>query len=298
MPPIPEFQRPQGNRRVLRPATAAVQPTGGVFDRIRPIGFGPDYGIKLFLYGESGTGKTTFWATFPDPILALICSGGNNPGELLSVDTEENKDRIKTVTIETPAELSEVCDRLKDDTYFKTIVLDHVSGYQDLVLASILGLEEIPVQKEWGMAKKEEYGGCALQCKVILRRMLNLKHNMIWVAHEKVFKPDDKDSEVISTFVAGNMMPQLSRWVNAAMDNICQMYRRNVVVTDIFDTGEVDEEGKPITQEVATTTKDVEYVLRMEESSIFASKLRMDRRRKRQNIVDPDYAKFIAQLRG
>lgn len=294
MPPIPEFQRATGNKRV----EAIKKPTGGAFDRIRPIGFGQDYGVKLLLYGESGTGKTTFWSTFPEPILALVCSGGKNPGELLSIDTEENKDRIKTLTVDKPTDIVEVCEGCQGQSYYKTIVLDHVSGFQDMVLSHILGLEEIPEQKEWGMAKKEEYGGCILQCKTILRKILNLSCNVVWVAHEKVFKPNDMDSEVIQTFVAGSMMPNLSRWVNGAMDNICQMYRRNKTVTEVFDTGEVDGEGKPITQEITSQTKDVEYILRMEDSSVFASKLRMDRRRKKENIVNPDYAKFIAQLRG
>jgi ABC-type polar amino acid transport system ATPase subunit len=53
-------------------------------DRITDLDF-EDQGIKMVLYGSSGSGKTTLWATFPKPILAIICSGGFKSGELRSV---------------------------------------------------------------------------------------------------------------------------------------------------------------------------------------------------------------------
>ena len=45
--------------------------------------------MNLLVYGESGSGKTTFWATAPGPILCIICSGSKKSGELKSVDTED-----------------------------------------------------------------------------------------------------------------------------------------------------------------------------------------------------------------
>jgi ABC-type glutathione transport system ATPase component len=128
----------------------------GVLDRIRPMGFEEAEGFSINIYGRSGTGKTTLWGTFPKPILALLCSGGDRTGELRSLDTAANRKRIKYVVIEEPEELKEVIQYQHEEEEFATIVLDHVSDFQNLVLRKILGTDVLPEQKSWGMATREQ----------------------------------------------------------------------------------------------------------------------------------------------
>jgi hypothetical protein len=71
----------------------SVKPTGlqSAWDMVKTF--------SLLLYGISGTGKTTLWATWPKPILALICSGGTKPGELRSINTPEYRRSISAYVI-------------------------------------------------------------------------------------------------------------------------------------------------------------------------------------------------------
>src|SRR4051812_24684736 len=52
-----------------------------------------DY-LSLLLYGESGTGKTTTWSSFPGPILCIVCSGSKLAGEFKSINTKEFRAKI------------------------------------------------------------------------------------------------------------------------------------------------------------------------------------------------------------
>src|SRR5678815_2170772 len=122
---------PQNQIRRQVPTQQAQRPS--ILDRIKPIGFDPKDGIKINLYGKPGTGKTTLWSTFPKPILAIISTGSDKPGEPRSIDTPENREQIMTITLQHSSELREVVDHPSIIKY-QTVVLDHASGLQDLTL--------------------------------------------------------------------------------------------------------------------------------------------------------------------
>jgi hypothetical protein len=99
------------------------------------------------------------------------------------------------VTLHRSTELRELADcigsGLMEDN-FATVVLDHVTGLQDMVLKEILGLDEIPVQKSWGLATQQQYGTCILRCKELLSALLSVQANVILVAQEKDFNTDSE----------------------------------------------------------------------------------------------------------
>jgi hypothetical protein len=263
-----------------------------VLERIAPIGFGEDDGLKVLLYGRSGTGKTTLWATFPKPILALVCSGGSKPGELLSIDTPEYRKTIRQVVLEGSREIISVTDALTDGSLrCGTLVLDHASGLQDQVLKEILGLEELPAQKGWGMASQQQYGQCSLQCKELLRALLGLSCNVVIVAQEREFNTE-ADSELIMPFVGAGMTPSVTGWLNTAVDYIAQTFLRQREVTKEAKIG-----GKVVPTKVKT--KEVEYVLRVGPDPVYTTKFRLPRGTPLPDVVvDPTYDKLIALIRG
>lgn len=270
--------------------------TGTVIDRIQQIGFDEDEGIKLLLYGRSGTGKTTLWSTFPGQILAMIRSGGKRPGELRSINTVANRKRIKTVNINDPTEVDDLCNHQENTGNFSTLVLDHASGLQDLVLQTILGIDEMPVQKSWGLATQQQYGICTAQCKEHFRRLLDLKCNVVIVAQERGFNDNDEGSDLILPYVGAALTPSLAGWLNPACDYIGNTFLRQKtkVVESKIGTG-------PNAKTMKTTQKidGVDYCLRVGPNSVFTTKFRVPRGVELPDaIVDPDYQKIIKLIQG
>ncbi len=95
------------------PVNSKAPAKASVVDRITPLEEGLDTTIKMLIYGRSGTGKTTLWATFPGPILAVICSGGNKPGELKSINEPKYRNKVKKVSIDNMEEFYAVVEHCK-----------------------------------------------------------------------------------------------------------------------------------------------------------------------------------------
>lgn len=279
MPPVPQKQTP--------PTTPSRTPTtksGSVLDRIAPVSF-EDAGLKMLIYGASGSGKTTFWATFPGPILAVVCSGGNKPGELRSL-TQEQRKKTKTVALRASSELSQIVEHVEKTGAFNTVVLDHASGLSDLILKEILGLKELPAQLSWGLASQQQYGQLALQCKERFRELLNLRGNVVIIAQERVFnsKDDGADSDIIKPTVGAALTPSVTGWLNPACDYVVQTFKRPKMVARTTSIGGKDH----VTYDRG---KGVEYCLRVEPHDVFITKFRVPGGIKEDVIVNPTYDK-------
>lgn len=283
MPPVITKQSPKPSTR--KPESA--------LDRVRPIGFDPEEGIKIMLYGRSGTGKTTVWSTFPAPILALLCSGGLRPGELRSVDTKENRTRISSCVIRDSQDIKELIDHQAETEKYRTIVLDHVTGLQDRVLAEVLGLVEIPAQKSWGMASQQDYGTATQKCKEFLRAMLNLKCNVVIVGQQRTFdSKEETGDDLIQPFVGADTTPSLHRWLAPACDYVCQTLIRGKTTERVTTLG-----GKEHRQKIRA--EGVDYCLRTAPHDVFASKFRVPKGTFLPDVIlDPDYAKIMKLIKG
>lgn len=265
-----------------------------VLDRIAPIGFSADDGIKILIYGKSATGKTTLCGTFPGPILFIICSGGDKPGELRSIDTLENRKRISQVVLEHTSEMREIVKYIKAEGKFKSVVLDHASGMQDLTLKEILGIEELPAQKTWGLATQAQWGQSTMMCKEMFRQLLSLPTNVAIIAQERTFGGSDDAnlSDMIHPTVGAALTPSLTGWLGPACDYVVQTYLRaktKKVVTEIA--------GEKI--ETIERDKGIEYCVRTEAHEVFQTKFRVPRGTKIPDaIVDPTYDKILRLIRG
>lgn len=272
---------------IKQSATKAVSTaTTDVLSRIGPMSF--EDGLKVNVYGKSSTGKTTFWATFPGPILALICSGG---GELRSVNTPELRKKIQTVRIDSSTEIRDVCEMQKSSGKFNTIVLDHASGLQDLVLREILGLEELPPQLSWGLASQQQYGQCTLKMKELLRAIIGLQCNTVIVAQEREFE-STADNELVLPYVASALLPSVVSWLNPVCDYVLQTFKRDEVKNIVTKVA-----GK----EVVTTKKTgkVQYCLRLAPHSVYTTKIRVPKGYNLPSeLVNPDYTKLMEVING
>lgn len=285
--PVPMKQSQKGT---LKKKTSVV-------DRIKSIG-GEEAFLKMLLYGISGTGKTTFWSTMPGPILSIICSGGNKTGETRSINTPENRKKIKSVTLNDSTELKDLVEYVESTGGFKTVVLDHVSGLQDLILKEILGLEELPAQKGWGLASQQQYGQCTAQCKGYLRALLNLNCHIVIIGQERTFggKDDELSSDIIQPTVGVAVFPSLAGWLNPACDFVLQTFKRPKMVTTYSTIG-VGTKAKKIP--TTKRGKGVDYCIRCEPHDVFITKFRIPKGRKLPDVIeDPDYDKLMKIIKG
>jgi hypothetical protein len=263
---------------------------GSVLDRISDIDFAEDEGIAMLIYGPSKTGKTTLAATFPGKILWVIVSGGNKPGELRSINTAEYRKKVKRVELETAEELRELIAFQAETNTFKTMVVDHVTGLQDLVMSEILG-KPIPAQKSWGDAKQQDYGKCALIVKDILRNMLGLSCNRIILGQERTFEGKE-DNEIVTPTIGVALQPSIAGWLYPAVDYICQTFKKRKTETKTVRIG-----GKDM--ETTTNLKGFDYCLRTGPHEVYTTGFRLPKGQEvPEYLVDPDYKDIMALING
>lgn len=246
----------------------------------------------MLVYGQSGTGKTTFWATFPGPILCLLCSGGAKPGELRSINTAEYRKKVKPRVIASVREYLDTLDAEADG--YATVVVDHATGLADLVLREVVG-KDVPLQKGWGLASQQQYGQQAAQLKELFLRTLNLPGNAVIVCQERTFNggDDSAGSDVLRPVVGAAMSPSVTGWLNQACDYVVQTFKR-----PRMDSKTVTVAGKSVTR--YERGKGVEYCLRTEPHDVYTTKFRRPRGGDElpECIVDPTYEKLVGLVGG
>lgn len=267
------------------------KPTQGVMARVTGLEV-ESTGIKLNLYGRSGTGKTTFWATFPGPILAIISSGSHRPGELRSIDTPEYRKKIKQVVLRESSEIQEIADYCSENVgEFATIVLDHASGLQDLILKEVMNLDEIPTQLSWGIASQQDWGQVAMQVKERLRSLLGLPQHVVIIAQEREFNTD-AESSLLMPYVGSALTPSVVGWLNPACDYICQTFVRQRTVEKEVKVGNTKVKKR-------VPSGGVDYCLRTAPHDVFTTKFRLPKGTPvPEIIVDPTYEKLNKVITG
>lgn len=293
MPPIESVRKQSPNARAATATAARAAPSGGIRS-LRKSGWDLTDGLKMLLYGETGSGKTTLASSFPGPILWLICSGGQQPGELKSIDTPELRGKIEPYVLEKPGDLAEFMAEAGD---FNTVVLDHVTGYMDLIIAETLGYDHAPIQKSWGMTNQQTWGAMGAECMEALKKLLTFQGNVVIIGHERVYNSKDETgegSDIIKPRVSAALTPKAIKWLHTAVDYICQTY-----VTPRF---EVQKKKVTATTEALKKVRVVgkyDYWLRTGPDDTYITKFRKPKGKDvPEAIKDPDYDKIMAVIRG
>jgi hypothetical protein len=258
----------------------------GVMGLVTPVGEMPTTGIKMCLYGRGKTGKTSLACTFPKPLLLVGTEDGTK-----SVRSFKGVDFLRLTE---SSQVDEVAAAVGDS--YKSLVLDTAGGLQDMILKEILGLEDTPIEKSWGMAVREQWQSCGVQTKERLRRLLDLADssgvNVLIIAHERNFN-DEGGSELIFPTVGAALTPSTAGWLNGACDYLCQTFLREQ--TTVKQVKVAGKEGATMT----TRTGKVEYVLRVGPHPIYMTGFRrvhVDGEVMPDVIIDPSYDKILSLI--
>lgn len=259
-----------------------------------------DGNLKILIFGRSGTGKTTLWGSFPGPILVLVTSGGLKSGECLSLKDKKllAKKDIFVHYIKDTTEMDEFVAKQAETNKYRTIVSDHITGFQDRVLAEILDIEDLPVQKSWGLASQQQYQQCTAQCKEHFKRMLNLDCNVVFIAQERDFNNDEESrSGGINPYVSAALTPSLVGFVNSSCDYLIQTLIRPKMIEKKMVVG-VGKKQKTSVKLVPDGDKK-EYVARIAPHDVVMTKFRVPKGHKMPEfLIDPSYDKIMALISG
>jgi hypothetical protein len=244
-------------------------------------------GVKLLAYGRGKTGKTRLFATFPKPALILGTEDGTS-----SISDVEGVDFL---FLQKSTEVDEVVSLVQDGQY-ASVGLDTAGGLQDLILKEVLDLDEIPIQKTWGIARKQDWGTVGIQFKERMRNLLNLADqdlaNVMVIAHERNFS-EDSSEELMTPTVGAALTPGAAGWLNGACDYVCQTFIREETKTTTKKVA-----GKSIKQ--TKKTGNAEYCLRIGPHPVYLTGFRVSHKITDlpDCIVDPSYDKIKNVIEG
>lgn len=259
-------------------------------------------GLKVSLYGQPKTGKTRLMCTFPKPLVILGSEDGTASiqnvegvtflrviGNMQPVPLDDRGQEITNYL-----RLQELGDWVKEvrASSVASIGVDTASILSDIVLADVMGIVEVPQQKSWGFATREQYGAQSLQMRTVLSEILGTGRNVICTAHEKNFNDEGGGDDVMAPVIGSSLSQKLCAWLNGAVDYVCQTFKRPETKARIVKTAGVEKE-------VMMKTGGAEYCLRVGPHPIFMTGFRLPAGFELPDvIINPTYQKILDVIEG
>lgn len=154
----------------------------------------------ILLYGDNGSGKTTFAGTWPNPVFLV-------PGLALNeMRTLEDYD-LPVVTFDTIPELRTQIGAitkaiLRNELICDTLVVDNLTAMQ-LLVEEQLKSDANKTKLEW-----EEWGQFSSLFSLLMKELHSLPCHVIWITHEVVKMIDNKAvGELTLTGKSKNFIP-------------------------------------------------------------------------------------------
>jgi len=264
-----------------------LKASGGVLSRAVPVA-SIKKGLKLLIYGRSKTGKTSLFGTFPGRKLLIGTEDGTG-----SVAGVEDLDFFRCTSTE---DFSKLVEELPDSDY-KSVGLDTGGGFQDLIVKEVLDLDEVPLQRTYGMGSgkfkdgRQMWGVVGMQFKEHVFRLLRLTETMgidvMIIAHERNFNEEDPHGGLITPTVGAALTPGVAGWLNGASSMIGQTFVRE-------ETKAVETKVGAKTIKQQKKTGRLQFCLRVGQHPVYVTGIHS--RRKAEDlpeiIVDPNYNKI------
>lgn len=235
--------------------------------------------ITALFYGRSGTGKTTLAGSFSSDVLLLDFKERGT-------DSVRDVPGVKVLFIDDWDSLQDVFWSLEaGDHDYQTVVLDTVSGMQDLAITDAKtkdgkSADSPTTQKMWG-----EVSG---SMKEIIFQFRDLPINVVFLAHERVKESeseDELDEGRLDPEVGPNVIPSVSKTLCAAVKVIGNTY--------------IKQSFKKIVGKPRETKRTVEYCLRVGPHPFYITKIRTSKLNKvPEYIPNATYEKIIDVISG
>jgi hypothetical protein len=289
-------QRTTKKKTAKKPANAKAKRTKrsnnnhqsqSILDSIVPVSELPDTGLRIGIYGRSGTGKTTLASDFAKLGPALLVRANEGTKSVRKV-----KNLFATKILESAQDLTDIVEQVGTD--YTTLILDEVTTYQDLVLCDVMDWTQVPSQLAWGDVAQSNWQEVGQQMKARLRDLLNLTLqgvNVILLAQERAFEASEED-DILIPYVMFAASPSVATWIAREVDYAVQTY---VQITEKTKLVKVAGRAKPIRKRMEVP----EFCLRTGPHPVFYSKFRKDKEQVLpEHIVDPTCEKIQSIIDG
>lgn len=250
--------------------------SSGIESKIKPATELPLI-LTALIYGRSGTGKTTFSASWPKPLLIVdIREKGT--------DSIVGEPGIDVISIESWEELEETYWFLKSGEHkYKTVVLDQVTQMQDLAKRKALkddGKPEDSVifsRRIWG-----NIAGMMTTWLLHYRDLDDFGINVCFIAQDRTTEGEEGEDDQIEPTVGARVMPSVAGFLNAGVK----------VIANTFISERFVKEGKE-------KKRIVEYCMRIGPHSTYTTKIRSVKGTEIPSIIaDPTFEKVTTIMRA
>ncbi len=243
-----------------------------VLDRIVDVGVGTKLD-RFLIYGASGSGKTRLACTWPKPLLLIGAEDGR--------DSVKNVKGVQFVRLSSPDEMRTIIEEARKGRW-KSLVLDTATSFHGMVVAGLMGLDEMPVQNSFGGVSQDTYREAAFQTKDHLRCLLRLAEhrvaNVVILAQEKVFKGRDEGNlELVNPTIMADLSDSVVKFLNAESDCIV-----HTEVQSKFKITYEEIDGERL--ELREPMKGVNYCVRTEAHPTYLVKFRVP-----VGVTTPEY---------
>jgi hypothetical protein len=272
-------------------------------------------GLLMTTYGETKTGKTRLFGTFPKPALIIGSEDGSRsialPTKRVRKTLEQGRRKLAIFALQTigketgkpkdtgvdlclPRESDWIDGPILDEVrqHYVSVAFDNGGGIQDIILKEVLGITDIPVQRNYGMADQGQWGMVAMQFKERVDKYVQLARNhglnVMIIAHDKNFNDTAKAADVLLPSIGPALTKSCAKWINGVCDYITNTFiREQVQVTN--DNG----------VEIAMKTGKFEYCLRVGTHNIYQVGFRcLPGVEPPSVIVNPTYDKIVKVIQG
>lgn len=314
--PNVERQTSTGAGRVVgvQPVTPAAKARpGSILSEAVSVGQLEDDFIKIVIYGRNRVGKTHLAGGFPKPLLLISFEPGRSGGartvkgqpgiQFIHIVAEGQKDHRGVVQKEpASAKARRLAEELRAGCPFKTVVLDTVTSYQDLILQEIMGLDAAIEQLNFGAVSKDQYRERSERTRTELRPFLNIDAHTVVLAQEKDHNPPRDEGGMSNkllrglqheSFFAADLGGATAKWLHDNCDYVAQLFVDHRYAAEAAElplgAGAVEE-----VREVGLVRR-----LRCVCHPNFAAGFRSEHPEAVPEFIDdPDFAKIEAVIRG
>jgi AAA domain len=169
-----------------------------------------DKGWKILVYGDSGSGKTYFAGTFPDPLFLDLEDGMRSLLQLKRNIKRYPKNASQTITTLDEVKLFyQLVKKINPATApFKTIVVDSLNELQILVLDnSIKSTQTTRIYDD--QPTQGDYGKLARDMQTLVRLFIKLPYNIVFIAGAK--EREFAEDKILPAFLGKKTGPDVRR---------------------------------------------------------------------------------------